>query len=306
MCRLLIFLVSFACACATAQPIAATTPPPWPTELQLVTAPHPPPQFDARDWAFDFAAPADCERGARHMQQQSRDQAWEALKGCVDRARWPRGQFTNLQLIINGAWDNDLQERPDAAKLVAHVIALRGGDVDGDLPTVQKSRVAVFTLAAAMRQPDVYKGRFVILRGNLSDLKSDRGQYTALLHESTLHASTHEFEIGSKYRTEGRSSSTYSGEAKSSNFGTFSGKAGEERRYQSESVSVGRKFENEKFITGRQALGRIPQPDPFLEPDKDFIFLARFDGVRPGSEEDSKLALVTLVTYFAPSALLME
>ncbi len=298
-----LLLLPFVLACATADPIVPLVP----TALAPARAARPPASaFNARSWASDFAQPADCERGARQLQHESPELGWNALKGCVERARWPRGQFTNLQLIANGAWDDDLQQRPDAAKLVAHVIALRGGDVEGDLPTLQKSRVPIFTLAAAMRQPGVYKGRFVLLRAELSDLKSDGGQHTALLHESSLHASTHEYEVDLKRRDEGKSATTYSGEGTSSRLGKISGRVTEDQRYQSDSVWLNRKFVNEKFITGRQALGRIPQPDPFLEPGKDFIFLARFDGMRAGSEEESTMAVVTLVTYFAPSALLME
>ena len=54
-----------------------------------------------------------------------------------------------------------------------------------------------------------------------------------------------------------------------------------------------------------QALGRLAQADPFLEPNKDFIFLARFDGVRSNAEGD-EVAVISIVSYFQPNALLIE
>ena len=65
------------------------------------------------------------------------------------------------------------------------------------------------------------------------------------------------------------------------------------------------KFENERVETGRQAVGRLAQPDPFLEPDKDFIFLGRFDGVRPG-EDEAPVALLSIAGYYRPNALLIQ
>ena len=52
-------------------------------------------------------------------------------------------------------------------------------------------------------------------------------------------------------------------------------------------------------ITGSQA-------DPFLEPGHDFVFLARFDGMRPAHDEEKPVAVLTIVGYYKPNALLVE
>ena len=72
-----------------------------------------------------------------------------------------------------------------------------------------------------------------------------------------------------------------------------------------ERSEVRQKFENERIETGRQAVGKLPQADPFLEPDKDFLFLGRFDGVKPG-EDDKPVALLSITGYFQPNALLIQ
>jgi len=58
--------------------------------------------------------------------------------------------------------------------------------------------------------------------------------------------------------------------------------------------------------TGRQALGKLPEADPFLEPNKEFVFVARFEGARPGNPPNGTMAALSIVTYFSPGALLLE
>jgi hypothetical protein len=72
-----------------------------------------------------------------------------------------------------------------------------------------------------------------------------------------------------------------------------------------------RRYDNISEETGREALGRLPQADPFLEPGKDFVVLARFDGIRitsGGDDEDEdapKLPVLTIVGYYAPHPLVV-
>ena len=58
--------------------------------------------------------------------------------------------------------------------------------------------------------------------------------------------------------------------------------------------------------TGRLALGRLARPDPFLEPEKDFLFLARFDGVNLSRDAEQPMALLSIAGYFQPSAFLVQ
>jgi hypothetical protein len=296
---LLALLAACAGAPSTPEPVAQA-----PTRL----TPSPPPRevpFDAKSWVAEQANAAECEQGARRLRDRNPQQGWEALRACVDRTRYARGAFTHLNLITSGFWDEDLQTRPEAARLIAKIIALRGGDVDGDLPAAQKSRAPVFSLASALRQPDVYKGRWLVVRGRIGDLRSEGNVTTALLSESSLRSAEKETTVGPKYRSEHESTYGGSAEVRTSRYGNAEGKAQSSSSSKSSWSQVKTSWENEKFVTGRQALGRLAQADPFLEPNKDFIFLARFDGVRGNSEGD-EVAVISIVSYFQPNALLIE
>ena len=298
-------------ACATPEPIATPAPQAGPTRLEA--SPKSPPPFDAKGFAATQLTPLECEKGARQLYELRPDQGWAALVACVDRSRWPRGEFTQLELLTRGAWDLELQTRPEAPRLIAKVVALRGGDVEGDIPLVQKSRVPLFTLAAALRQPDVYKGRWVLVRGALSEIKQEGNKAAALMRETSLRATAREVQDGPIHRYESSSQAKAQGEYSSSGRSSTSGrtdyKASGSGQYsssgRSEYSSVKQKFENERVETGRRAVGKLPQADPFLEPEKDFLFLARFDGVNPGQDQQP-VAMLSIAGYFQPNALLIQ
>lgn len=298
-------------ACATAEPIATPAPPSGPTRLEAL--PRPPPPFDAKGFAADQLTPLECEKSARQLYEIRPDQGWAALVACVERSRWPRGEFTHLELLTRGTWDQELQTRPEAPRVIAKVVALRGGDVEGDIPLVQKSRVPLFTLAAALRQPDVYKGRWVLVRGALSEIRQDGNKAAAMMRETSLRATAREVADGPISRRDtsykGSAQGEFSSSSRNSSGNRSDYKAGGSGQYSSsgrtEYSSVKQKFENERVETGRQAVGRLAQPDPFLEPDKDFIFLGRFDGVRPG-EDEAPVALLSIAGYYRPNALLIQ
>jgi hypothetical protein len=278
-----------AVACAT-EPIAVASPPRAPTPL----TPRP---FSPEQFAAGQSTPVDCERAARALPDH--DDAWAALSACVDRSRWPLGEFTRLDLLTSGFWDHDLQSRADAPRLVAKVIALRGGDVEGDISIAQKSRVPLFTLAAALREPDVYKGRWVLMRGALEDVKQSNGAAAAMLHETQLRASSHEVLEGPYTRTETSRTSTLSGQPQGN--GTIE----DSRRKQTQTLR--QRFVNERVETGRVALGKLAEADPFIEPGREFLFLGRFDGTKPSSDDQAApVAVVTIAGYYAPNALLLQ
>jgi len=298
-------------ACATADPIATPAPASGPTRLEAFPRPAPP--FDAKGFAADQLTPLECEKSARQLYELKPDQGWAALVACVERSRWPRGEFTHLELLTRGTWDHELQTRPEAARMIAKVVALRGGDVEGDIPLVQKSRVPLFTLAAALRQPDVYKGRWVLVRGALSEIRQDGNKAAALMRETSLRATAREVADGpiSRYESsyKGNVQGEFSSSSRSSSAGRSDYKASGSGQYtssgRSEHSSVRQKFENERVETGRRAVGKLPQADPFLEPEKDFLFLARFDGVNPGQDQQP-IAMLSIAGYFQPNALLIQ
>lgn len=301
--RTLLALPCLLLACATTEPIAAPTPAAAPTRLEA--APRQPAPFDARGFAAGQLTPIECEKAARNLREVSPEQGWAGLSACIQRSRWPRGEFTHLELLTGGAWDQDLQTRPEAPRLMAKVVALRGGDVEGDIPLLQKSRVPVFTLAAALRQPDVYKGRWVLVRAALSEVKQEGARTALVMRETSLRATAREVQEGSISRVDRTGTTSARAEVQTSRYGNARGSAQVSSSGRTEYSRVSQKFENERVETGRRAVGKLPQADPFLEPEKDFLFLARFDGVSPGRDEQP-VAMLTVAGYFQPNALLIQ
>jgi hypothetical protein len=262
--------------------------------------------FDGKAFAAGQASPFDCESSARRLRESSPDVAWAALVACVERQGWPRGDFTYLERITGGFWDEDLTTRPDAPRLIARIIASRGGDVEGDIPLVQKSRVPLFTLAAAVRQPNVYKGRWVLVRGALSDIREDAGRPAAMVRETSLRATAREVQVGSTTRIEHTGSAKAQRDVQTTSYGNARSSAQYSSSARSDYSRLNRKFENERVETGRLALGRLARADPFLEPEKDFLFLARFEGLNTARDQEQPMALLSIAGYFQPGALVVQ
>jgi hypothetical protein len=110
------------------------------------------------DFASTVEGPARCAEAAR-----TSDDPWRRLWDCVNQ-----GHFTALSALLSGAWDRDLQTRPDAPLLVLRVIATRGGQVDADLVRLHERRVPLFSLSQALARPALYRGALLIVRARLS------------------------------------------------------------------------------------------------------------------------------------------
>jgi hypothetical protein len=248
--------------------------------------------IDPAAWAKRNPRPEFCEEGARRLQKSSRNKAWEVLKACVNR-----GKFTLLARLVDGAWTDDLQKRPDAAQLLAKVIAARGGDVNGDLGQMRQQRIPLFALGPAMGHPDLYRGRLVLFRAEVKDVKLAAGKATAKLAEFALG-------ISERYvadsRIVERGSSAYTSSDGPNAYGDSAWTLQFERKFQ----------KNEPVPTGLETIARLGKPDPFFEPGRQFVVLGRFDGVREeeGEELDSvtRLAVVSVIAYYEPNASIVE
>ena len=275
----------------------------------MVKAEPAPPPVEPRAFGSRYATPAQCEAAARGLLAVSRDNAWTALKSCVDSTRF---NFTLLNAVLDSAWAEDLRVRPDAAQLLAQVVAERGGSEQGELSLLHKHKVPIFGLTAAIAQPEMYKGRYLLMRAQVADVRSEGDRPTVWLVEQSLGSVESEQPVG--YSTRKDSVTVHSG-AVSGDMGmlgraNLGGQISSSQREQS-STTV-RRFDNVSGETGREALGRLPKPDPFLEPGKDFVVLVRFDGMRTLSsgeeeadEDAPKLPVVTIVSYHAPHPLVV-
>jgi hypothetical protein len=224
------------------------------------------------DWAARTEAAARCAEAARRVVDA--EARWRALGVCVDA-----GHFDALASLLGGAWDADLLLRPDALRLLARVIAMRGGDVERDLALVHERRVPLFSLAEAMARPSLYRGRWVLVRAQAGETPS-----SAYLRVAEMHLVADPVEVQLAARS--YASTRWQGAPpQDSTAATVWGLS--ERRWRNLDVA-----------TGREALVRLP--DPFFDPERVYLVLARFDGVR--AEDDGEVALLSASAYFVPGA----
>ncbi len=133
-------------------------------------------KLDPRTFAARFRRPSFCEQAARALRPVSRDKAWEALAACADK-----GNFTLLDRLVAQPWLEDLQTRPDAPKLIAQVIAARGGDEAADGAILRDHEVPICALEQAVKQPAVFRGRLVVLGASIGDVREWQGRTTVRL-----------------------------------------------------------------------------------------------------------------------------
>lgn len=318
----LLAALPFLCALACA---SAPQPVPGPTPTALTTAPPPqapppappPAQFDPRAWVAAQELANDCEADAYRMKAQNPETAWIALRACVEKQKFVRGPFVQMNTLVS-RWEEELSTKPEAARVVARIIANRGGDVTGDLAATQRARAPIFSLAAALNQPAVYKGRYVLMRASIKDIKTDPKEAAAtfVLAETSFHQSESMRDqktivSSSSYGGSSSGSGSLSG-SYSSTSGSGSGRldASGSSQYSGGSThttTFGGKavYSNLVRETGRVALGRMPSADPFLQPGNEFVVLGRFDGTRQ-EENVGAVAVVSIVAYFRPAALMVE
>jgi hypothetical protein len=263
---------------------------------------------DPEKWAKGYVRPGECEFAARSLADESgREVGWTYLKACAARS-----DFGLLQRLVDN-WTPELKVKPEAASVLAQVIAHRGGLVKSDLAMVQQKRLPLFELSAALKQPDTFKGRYLVFVGRIDKMKAVKGRYELMLAENARVE-----EDTTVYAAEGGygSSSTRSGSASVS--GSYqtdtrgSGRGQASGSYAGASASRSGKLERRSMTTfedtGQRIITRLASPDPYLSVDRNFLFLVRFDGARTLADESSEdeepklTAVVSLVSYHDVSA----
>lgn len=251
-----------------------------------------------KEWAKQFRRDIDCEREARNLVKTTgRDVGWTYLKACITR-----GFFTQLEALVQN-WEDELKTKPDAAPLIAQVIAARGGHLGVDLQLLQQKRIPVFDLASALKQASAYKGRYLLLVAKISEAKEVKGRTELVLLEQSLSNETASVMSGPTYGTVASNSGNVNATWRTT---TSSGTATANyaNRGATESGAMERRVTDVFEETGQEVIAKLKQPDPFLTVDKNLVFLVRFDGtvssdigVVHKGEDPLATALVTLISY---------
>lgn len=302
-----------ACALLGALALGGCATPRPPPEVEDTHSPDrlpiqselPPETFNPSTFAAQYANPAVCEREARRYLRYSRENAWAALKSCVEGT-----PFTQLQALLAPEWSQELRSRPEAASVLAKVVAQRGGSVDGDLKLLHERKLPIFSLASAIAQPDTYKGRYILIRAQVGDVRREGEKPTVWLVEQGLGSVSSEQRVG-VMRSKEKSSTTSGnlGGETTLGSGQIGGSISKNETTRTEDTVI--TYDNVSTETGREALGRMARADPFLSPGRDFVILARFDGMRTTSgsldEEDEgpRIPVLSIVSYYIPHPLVV-
>ncbi len=275
---------------AFAQPAVATSDP----RLSKVALGTP------KVWARQYRRDLDCERAARDLDTYyGHDTAWTYLKACV-----MQGNFTQLKMLTD-YWTEDLRNRPDAPPIIAQVLAARGGHVQSDIELLQRQRIPLFELGAAVKSAPAFKGRYLVFVGEIAESKTAKGKTELVVMEQRVGSEMSNVLTGNRYGS--TSSSATSGSARWSSSGILgSGSAAGSTSGSSGTVSgqvetrVSDVFED----SGQEVLLKLKQDDPFLRVEKRTLFLVRFDGAKVTDaentgegEEPKRVAMATLVSY---------
>jgi hypothetical protein len=141
--------------CAT----AATSPEPkqaWDTSA--------PPPVSPEQAVAEAHTPATCELAAEQRLASDPDGGWKMLKLCT--RRW---LYTDLRHLLDGPWVDQVKKQPDGLLYLAQLVALRGGDVDSDVPLLRARGLNVYSLAGVADRPRDRRDAYVLLRARVAD-----------------------------------------------------------------------------------------------------------------------------------------
>lgn len=244
---------------------------------------------EARTIADAHEAAHACVLTARALRQHDHARAWAVMEQCVLRP-----DFTDLESLVSAPWLEHLRAHPEATRLVAQVIAARGGDVQHDLRVVRRARIPLFSLTAAVADPESYRGRHVLVHGEPRDSRSIDGTRALEIAETRIMAESEWVALGSR-------TATLTATALRRGDGDEPTPLREEhRRSEGQRVEV---LHNVSVETGRTLLVDASS-DPFLEVGTDYVVLVRLDGVREAVEGSvvEERPVGTVLASFEPAS----
>ena len=254
------------------------TPPP-PEKL-------PPPEAFARS----FRRLIECEEQARTFQDRAPEAAWSYLKACA-----ARGRFTLLPQLLE-YWAAYLH-RPDAASVLAQVVAARGL-LKTDLVTMQQRGLAFFDLASAIDRPLTFRGKTVLFYGQIRGSYEEANTTTVEIDEVELASAAAEAIEGPRVAAERTSRSLVNGQLQSPAM-SGDGAASLQHDEVSQRGLTSRRFDTVTEKTGHDVIGRLSRNDPFLSSHHALLFVAKFDDVwRPDRDDaERRVPVVSIVSW---------
>lgn len=281
--------------CACHSPVSASKPTPlasatWSDAVQTRRIEHAP---KPKRKASTYISADDCEVAAREWIDVDADFAWKRLIGCVTRP-----DFADLRRLLKAPWLDVVRTRPDAALVLAKVVATRGGQVEDDLSLLRRARIPLFPFASAIATPDLYTGRLLLVRGRVVEGRKSETGAEVFVEQTVLRARVFDRQL--EQTVEEDQSTAAAGQLGSDRKTRL-----RYRRKTSEIAAVD--VEHFSKPTGRALVARLDRADPFLVQGQDFVFLVRFGGAAPrGDADDDAAGVGDIVAFYEASRLRVD
>lgn len=245
---------------------------------------------EAKSIAAAFDGAHNCEATARAMHERDHQRGWAVMNQCIRRP-----DFTDLEGMTSLPWRDHLLAQPDLSQLVGHVVAARGGDVQNDLRICRRARVPVFSLKAAVAEPDSYQGRTVLVRAAPRGGRLVNGARAVELVETRVMAEPEWVAAGPRMSTTAETTTRPADAAYASQHAPEG-----YRRSEGSRVAV---MHNVSVETGLTVIADVGD-DPFLETGTDYVLLLRFDGTREAVNGTvlEEIPVATVLGYFEPAS----
>jgi hypothetical protein len=270
-CPLLVAVLCASCAHVAEQaPVVADEPAPIAAVGPVASAHNNSVVINARD----FVSAGQCASAAQELFARAPKPGWALLVACVGRA-----DFNDLEALVDEPWANELRKRTRAAEgaqLVARVIARRGGNIDRDLRVCRRAGLRLYSLRAALADPEAMMGGFVVMRASIADARRVRGARAVELDETRPMTDDDIF---------------------------FADDELVRRRLRRSSEAL----DELSVETGQSVVARV-DPDAIYEPAIDYVMLLRFDGEVdvPHARGATKSAIGTVLASFEPELSLLS
>lgn len=281
--------------CASTSSIVGTEPTVlWEDAHRAESVPNTPLTDDeARMIARSHDAAFSCEQTARAMAKKDRQRGWQVMRECILRR-----DFTDLELLIDSGWASDVARDARNASLLAHVIAVRGGDVDNDLRLLRRRKMPVYSLQAALAEPTAYKGRTILVRAKAKDGRMQGDGRAFTLDETKMMAESEWVTAPGTSRSSTRTRGATRDQPTSDIAGP--GVVEDTANDRTSKVEV---LHNVSVTTGRSVTASVAGDAPSLEPLTDYVVVLRFEGVRAVVDDEGEASdepIGAVVDYYEP------
>lgn len=277
------------CVAAVPPSLVGTEPTPvWIQPDEPAAPPRPAPMSadEARVLARQSDDAGACARAASALRKRAPQRGWALMEQCARRS-----DFVDLEALLADPWRDELLRSSTQAEIVVHVVAARGGDVQGDLRLLRRAGLPFSSLSAALSSPDAHVGRWVILRGTSRTARAVGNVRAVEVAETEVVIEDHWLPLGLRRVASGTVDVTDKMQAPAS---------ASSSRSRDETWT----FLEERRTTQDSGLSILAQEqgEPVLEPDVDLVILLRFDGMRAAVERGvvGERAVATIVRAEEP------